>query len=114
MYELMQLNMFARVHCASYSVVPAFDSVDHLSGQQPILRAAKQQLSVYCSRYKIVCLSAMQQLVCHDRWVEEYHVDGFRFDLASCLCRDSQGNPLEAPPIIRDIAKDPVLSKVEA
>lgn len=20
-------------------------------------------------------------------WVEEYHVDGFRFDLASCLCR---------------------------
>lgn len=21
------------------------------------------------------------------RWVEEYHVDGFRFDLASCLCR---------------------------
>lgn len=21
------------------------------------------------------------------QWVEEYHVDGFRFDLASCLCR---------------------------
>ena len=20
-------------------------------------------------------------------WVTEYHVDGFRFDLASCLCR---------------------------
>ena len=48
------------------------------------------------------------------RWVEEYHVDGFRFDLASCLCRDAQGNPLEAPPIIRDIAKDPVLSKVSS
>ena len=46
------------------------------------------------------------------RWVEEYHVDGFRFDLASCLCRDSNGTPLEVPPIIRDIAKDPVLSKV--
>lgn len=46
------------------------------------------------------------------RWVEEYHVDGFRFDLASCLCRDSSGTPLEVPPIIRDIAKDPVLSKV--
>lgn len=46
------------------------------------------------------------------RWVEEYHVDGFRFDLASCLCRDSTGTPLEVPPIIRDIAKDPVLSKV--
>ena len=46
------------------------------------------------------------------RWVEEYHVDGFRFDLASCLCRDGSGTPLEVPPIIRDIAKDPVLSKV--
>lgn len=39
-------------------------------------------------------------------------MDGFRFDLASCLCRDSNGTPLEVPPIIRDIAKDPVLSKV--
>ena len=46
------------------------------------------------------------------RWVDEYHVDGFRFDLASCLCRDSSGNPLAAPPLIRDLAKDPVLSKV--
>jgi hypothetical protein len=24
-------------------------------------------------------------------WVEEYHVDGFRFDLASCLCRGLTG-----------------------
>ena len=46
------------------------------------------------------------------RWVEEYHVDGFRFDLASALCRDPKGKPMEAPPLIRDIAKDPVLSKV--
>ena len=46
------------------------------------------------------------------RWVEEYHVDGFRFDLASALTRDSRGTPLEAPPLIRDIALDPVLSKV--
>ena len=28
------------------------------------------------------------------RWVEEYHVDGFRFDLASCLCR-GEGNRRE-------------------
>lgn len=46
------------------------------------------------------------------RWVEEYHVDGFRFDLASALCRDPQGQPMTAPPLIRDLAKDPVLSKV--
>ncbi|KAF8065538.1 ISA3 [Scenedesmus sp. PABB004] len=46
------------------------------------------------------------------RWVEEFHVDGFRFDLASCLCRDSKGRPLTAPPLIREIAKHPVLSRV--
>jgi len=42
-------------------------------------------------------------------WVEEYHVDGFRFDLASALCRGENGEPLPAPPLIRAIAKDPVL-----
>jgi isoamylase len=42
-------------------------------------------------------------------WVEEYHVDGFRFDLASCLCRGQFGEALKDPPLIREIAKDPVL-----
>uniref|UniRef100_A0A383WPZ9 isoamylase n=1 Tax=Tetradesmus obliquus TaxID=3088 RepID=A0A383WPZ9_TETOB len=46
------------------------------------------------------------------RFVQEFHVDGFRFDLASCLCRDSKGQPMTAPPLIRDIAKHPILSKV--
>jgi len=46
-------------------------------------------------------------------WVEEMHVDGFRFDLASVLCRDDNGAPIDAPPVIRAIAKDPVLSKVK-
>ncbi len=46
------------------------------------------------------------------RWVEEFHVDGFRFDLASALCRDPKGNPIAAPPLIHDLANDPVLSKV--
>ena len=41
-------------------------------------------------------------------------MDGFRFDLASALCRDPQGKPMAAPPLIRDLAKDPVLSKVRA
>ena len=39
-------------------------------------------------------------------------MDGFRFDLASALCRDEKGNPMAVPPLIYDIAKDPVLSKV--
>ncbi|XP_060673369.1 isoamylase 3, chloroplastic isoform X2 [Ziziphus jujuba] len=44
-------------------------------------------------------------------WVVEYHVDGFRFDLASVLCRGTDGSPLNAPPIIRAIAKDAILSR---
>jgi hypothetical protein len=39
-------------------------------------------------------------------------VDGFRFDLASVMCRDGLGNPIDSPPIVRAIAMDPVLSQV--
>ena len=42
-------------------------------------------------------------------WVTEMHVDGFRFDLASILGRDRQGNVLANPPMIEMIAEDPVL-----
>ncbi|GFP98915.1 isoamylase 3 chloroplastic [Phtheirospermum japonicum] len=44
-------------------------------------------------------------------WVIEYHVDGFRFDLASVLCRGTDGCPLNAPPLIKAIAKDNILSR---
>lgn len=44
-------------------------------------------------------------------WVVEYHIDGFRFDLASVLCRGTDGSPLGAPPLIRAIAKDATLSR---
>ncbi len=42
-------------------------------------------------------------------WVVEMHVDGFRFDLASILGRDQQGNVLSNPPVVEQIAEDPVL-----
>jgi glycogen operon protein len=43
-------------------------------------------------------------------WVEEMHVDGFRFDLASVLARDPSGHPLPNPPVLWDIESDPVLA----
>jgi len=43
-------------------------------------------------------------------WVEEMHVDGFRFDLASILSRDRHGQPLANPPILWDIETDPILA----
>jgi isoamylase len=43
-------------------------------------------------------------------WVSEMHVDGFRFDLASILSRDSSGHPLPNPPVLWDIESDPLLA----
>jgi glycogen operon protein len=43
-------------------------------------------------------------------WVEEMHVDGFRFDLASILERDESGNLMTSPPVLWDIESDPVLA----
>jgi glycogen operon protein len=47
---------------------------------------------------------------CLRYWVSEMHVDGFRFDLASALTRDEEGNPMGNPPIIWSIESDPVLA----
>ncbi len=43
-------------------------------------------------------------------WVQEMHVDGFRFDLASILSRDETGQPLPNPPVLWDIESDPALA----
>jgi glycogen operon protein len=43
-------------------------------------------------------------------WVQEMHVDGFRFDLASILSRDSSGQPMLEPPVLWDIESDPALA----
>jgi glycogen operon protein len=52
-------------------------------------------------------------LDCLRYWAAEYHIDGFRFDLASVLGRDSQGHPLPNPPLLESIAHDPVLAHCE-
>ena len=40
-------------------------------------------------------------------WVDEMHIDGFRFDLASILSRDSSGQIMSTPPVLWDIESDP-------
>ena len=52
-----------------------------------------QEMIVRCLRY----------------WVEEYRVDGFRFDLASILGRNEDGAPMMRPPLIQRLAYDPIL-----
>jgi isoamylase len=50
---------------------------------------------------------------CLRYWVEEMHVDGFRFDLASILARDSSGHLMSNPPVLWDIETDPVLAGIK-
>ena len=50
---------------------------------------------------------------CLRHWVIEMHVDGFRFDLASVLGRDTEGRVMENPPMVEQIAEDPVLAETK-
>ena len=43
-------------------------------------------------------------------WVEQMHIDGFRFDLASILERDESGILMPSPPVLWDIESDPALA----
>lgn len=49
-------------------------------------------------------------LDCLRYWASEYHIDGFRFDLATILGRDPWGAPLSNPPLLESLAFDPILS----
>ena len=46
-------------------------------------------------------------------WASAYHVDGFRFDLASILGRNQDGSPMSSPPLLQQLAFDPVLKNVK-
>ena len=50
-------------------------------------------------------------LDCLRYWAWAYHIDGFRFDLASILTRDENGAPMMMPPLIESLARDAVLGR---
>ncbi|MCC9609202.1 glycogen debranching protein GlgX [Blastopirellula sp. JC732] len=54
----------------------------------------------------------VREMIFHSlrHWVHNYHVDGFRFDLASILSRDRNGNLVPNPPLVEAIAEDPLLA----
>ncbi len=47
---------------------------------------------------------------CLRHWVYNYHIDGFRFDLASILSRNRQGELVPNPPMVELVAEDPMLA----
>jgi len=50
---------------------------------------------------------------CLTYWVVEMHVDGFRFDLASIMGRDQNGEMMQNPPLLKEISDNPILRKVK-
>jgi isoamylase len=50
---------------------------------------------------------------CLRHWASDMRVDGFRFDLASVLGRDTEGRLLDNPPLLERIAEDPILRDVK-
>jgi len=52
-------------------------------------------------------------LECLRYWTAAYHVDGFRFDLASILGRNEDGSPMSKPPLLQSLAFDPILGNVK-
>lgn len=57
----------------------------------------------------------VQQMIleCLRYWTTTYHVDGFRFDLASILGRNEDGSPMSDPPLLQSLAFDPILGSVK-
>ncbi len=52
-------------------------------------------------------------LDCLRYWVTTYHVNGFRFDLASILGRNEDGSPMREPPLLQALAFDPILGDIK-
>lgn len=50
-------------------------------------------------------------LDCLRYWAADYHIDGFRFDLASILGRAQDGSPMNSPPLLETLAFDPILGR---
>jgi len=50
---------------------------------------------------------------CLTYWVVKMRVDGFRFDLASVMGRDEDGEIMRNPPLLDEIAENPLLREVK-
>ena len=57
----------------------------------------------------------VQQMIleCLRYWVVNYHISGFRFDLASILGRSEDGLPMSKPPLLQSLAFDPILGNIK-
>jgi isoamylase len=90
----------------------SFRGIDNLSYY--ILEKDRSRYANYsgCGNTLYANHPVVRRMIIHSLryWVEEMHVDGFRFDLASILARDAKGNVLSNPPLLWDIESNPALA----
>eukprot|EP01026_Neomeris_dumetosa_P046290 TRINITY_DN3939_c0_g1_i4.p1 TRINITY_DN3939_c0_g1~~TRINITY_DN3939_c0_g1_i4.p1 ORF type:complete len:390 (-),score=60.05 TRINITY_DN3939_c0_g1_i4:233-1321(-) len=74
-----------------------------LRGVDPNVYYRGNTLNCGQSNVRQLIISALQY------WAEEYQVDGFYFSTAESMTQDEHGTVLDAPPLLEEIALDPVL-----
>lgn len=89
-YKLLDQNAY-------YIMNPSDGTFTNYSGCGNSLNANHPQVST-------LILSSLRY------WASVYHVDGFRFDLASALSRNQLGDPMSEPPLLESVSKDPLLA----
>jgi isoamylase len=90
----------------------SFRGIDNLSYY--LLEADRSRYSNYSGTGNTLYANhpVVRRMIIHSLryWVEEMHVDGFRFDLASILARDAKGSVMSNPPLLWDIESNPALA----
>ncbi|OAN14202.1 glycogen debranching enzyme [Photobacterium jeanii] len=86
---------------------PAYYLIDKQTGQYANYSGCGNTCNANHSVLRRMIIDALHY------WVTEMKVDGFRFDLASVLARDSDGQPMSQPPLLWSIDSDPILSSTK-
>lgn len=95
-YMAITGNIFQRLQVIHWTVTTL------LSWNSYLIASGTGTVSIISNYFSGNCSSWIYKSYFHNKWrVTEYHVDGFRFDLASVLCRGTDGSPLDAPPLIK-------------
>lgn len=91
----------------------SFQGIDHVTYY--MLKEGEECNYTGCGHTMNLSHPVMRQFVkdCLYYWVNEMHVDGFRFDLTSIMNRDMKGKLLQPSALIEDLTYDPLLSNTK-
>lgn len=100
--------------CKTEGKVISFLGIDR-SSYYFLLPNGKDQNYTGCGNTMNLSHPMMRKFIraCLHYWVLEMHVDGFRFDLASIMNRDTQGHLVGSSPLIEELSVDPILAETK-